>query len=167
MTTHGQLCSSHLSRPACIALPHSLLPNSCQISHSCCLPPSTVSPSTISALQSICVFIFIYTKPVFLKGEDILPSKFQTLRRGLLAHPKIFGVNLQLGGMFLAKRVHYAKKSLRVVQVLHHVVDGGENLLAVAPDLIRLFHLFSRVHAFEVCKVGLGVWVLSKHPVEK
>lgn len=85
----------------------------------------------------------------------------------MLAHPEVFGVDLELGGMFLAKRVQYPKKSFSVVQVLHHVVDGSENPLAMAPDLIRLFHLFGGVHAFEMCEVGLGIWVLGKHPVEK
>lgn len=118
------------------------------------------------------IYIYLYIQSLFssvlpLKGEDILSSQLHPLGRGLLAHPKVFGVNLQLRGMFLAEWVQYPKKSLGVVQVLHHVIDGSENPLAMAPDLIRLFHLFGGVHAFEVCEVGLGVWVLGKHPVEK
>lgn len=101
------------------------------------------------------------------RRKDTIPSQLHSPRRWLIAHPEIFGVNLELGGMFLAEWVQYPKKSLSVVQVLHHVIDGSENPLAMASDLIRLFHLFSTVHAFEVCEVGLGVRVFSKHPVEK
>lgn len=137
------------------------------------LIPSTINHLTFHHLRSLKhLYVFIYIQLLCLsvlplKEEDILPSQLHLLGRGRLTHPEVPGVNLQLGGMFLAKWVHYPKKSLRVIQVLHHVVDGHENLLGMAPDLIRLFHLFSRVHAFEVCEVGLGVWVLGKHPVEK
>lgn len=67
-----------------------------QLSH---LPPPPVSEAYIY----VCLYIqSLFSSVLPLKGEDILPSQFQLLGRGLPAHPKVFGVNLQLGGMFLA-----------------------------------------------------------------
>lgn len=52
---------------------HSRLPNRCQISHSCYLLSSTISPSTISALWSI--YIYLYIQACF---PHVYPSKGKT-----------------------------------------------------------------------------------------
>lgn len=105
-TAHGQLCSSHLSTtpPACTTSATQPSSHQCWISHSCHLPPSTISPPTTSILWGM--YMYSYTQSLCssvlpLKGENV-PSQLHPLGRGLLTHPKVFGVNLQLGGMFLA-----------------------------------------------------------------
>ena len=64
-TTHGQLCSSHLSRPACIA--SAAKSSSQQMADLSFLLSSTINYLTFHHLHSL-KYIFIFTKPVFLSS---------------------------------------------------------------------------------------------------